>query len=97
MLRFALIIELSNHLIVMRYGFLVLVWLVSLQAAGQDTVFVQQVNSPLLIDRTDNVLVRLRVKVDAPSMFRGARCIRIGIWTKQGIGIVQHCISCCKC
>lgn len=58
---------------VMRYFLMILGFLVSLQAAGQDTVFVQQVNSPLLIDRTDNVLVRLRVKVDAPSMFRGVR------------------------
>ena len=58
---------------VMRYSLLFLVWLVSLQAAGNDTVFVQQVNSPLLIDRSDNVLVRLRVKVDEPSVFRGVR------------------------
>lgn len=57
----------------MRYSLLFLVWLVSLQAAGNDTVFVQQVNSPLLIDRSDNVLVRLRVKVDEPSVFRGVR------------------------
>ncbi|MGE4569476.1 MAG: BNR-repeat neuraminidase N-terminal domain-containing protein, partial [Bacteroidales bacterium] len=69
----------------MRYGFLVLVFLVSLQAAGQDTVFVQQVNSPLLIDRTDNVLVRLRVKVDEPSVFRG---VRLAL-SLEGVGDVR--------
>lgn len=70
---------------VMRYGFLVLVFLVSLQAAGQDTVFVQQVNSPLLLDRSDNVLVRLRVKVDEPSVFRG---VRLAL-SLEGVGDVR--------